>query len=63
MVGTIAPLAFVQANYAGPQAPQTKVAVTYTQAQTAGNLNVVVVGWNDSNAQINSVTDSDRQPL
>jgi hypothetical protein len=27
-------------------------------AQTAGNLNVVVVGWNDSTPQINSVTDS-----
>ena len=62
VVGTISPLAFVQANYAGPQTPQTKVAVTYTQAQTAGNLNVVVVGWNDSNAQINSVTDSTGNP-
>ena len=62
MVGTIAPLAFVQANYASPQTPQTKVAVTYTQAQTAGDLNVVVVGWNDSNAQINSVTDSTGNP-
>ena len=32
--------------------------VTYTQAQLAGDLNVVVVGWNDSTAQIASVTDS-----
>ena len=32
--------------------------VIYTKAQTAGNLNVVVVGWNDSTAQISSVTDS-----
>ena len=57
-VGSVAPLAFVQVNFATPQAPQTTVAVTYTQAQTAGDLNVVVVGWNDSVAKINSVTDS-----
>ena len=57
-VGSAASLGFVQVNYAVPQAPQTLVTVTYTQAQTAGNLNVVVVGWNDSTAQINSVTDS-----
>ena len=57
-VGTPAPLGFVQVNFAAPSTPQTKVAVNYTQAQTAGNLNVVVVGWNDSKAQINTVTDS-----
>ena len=27
-------------------------------AQTAGNLNVVIVGWNDTTAQVSSVTDS-----
>jgi hypothetical protein len=32
--------------------------VTYTAAQTAGDLNVVIVGWNDSTAQVSSVTDS-----
>ena len=32
--------------------------VTYTAAQTAGNLNVIAVGWNDSTAVVNSVTDS-----
>ena len=51
-------IAFVQANYAVPQTPQTTVTVTYTNAQTAGNLNVVVAGWNDSTAKIGSVTDS-----
>jgi len=50
--------AFVQVNSAVPQTPQTMVTVTYTQAQTAGNLNVVVVGWNDSTAQVQSVTDT-----
>jgi len=51
-------LGFVQVNNAVPQTPQTQVAVTYTQAQTAGNLNVVVVGWNDATAQLTSVADS-----
>src|SRR5204862_7700296 len=41
-------IAFVQANYATPQTAQIAVAVPYTAAQTAGNLNVVVAGWNDS---------------
>ncbi len=57
-VGSIAPLAFVQVNFATPQAAQTPVTVTYTRSQTAGNLNVVVVGWNDAVAQVNSVVDS-----
>jgi hypothetical protein len=34
------------------------VPVTFTSAQTAGNLNVVVVGWNDTKATVSSVTDS-----
>jgi len=34
------------------------VPVVYTSSQAAGNLNVVVVGWNDTNAQVQSVTDS-----
>ena len=40
------------------RAPQTTVNVSFTGAQTAGDLNVVVVGWNDSTATVNSVTDS-----
>jgi Domain of unknown function (DUF1929)/Bacterial Ig domain len=34
------------------------VAVKYTAAQTAGDLNVVIVGWNDDVAEVSSVTDS-----
>src|SRR5580704_5689892 len=49
---------FVQGNYAVPQTPQTIVTVPYTAAQTAGNLNVVVVGWSDSTARISSLKDS-----
>ena len=51
-------IAFVQVNSATPQTNSTTVAVPYTAAQTAGNLNVVVVGWNDATAQVQSVVDS-----
>src|SRR5216683_2919070 len=57
--GTLAvPIAFVQSNSATPQSPQTMVTVTYTAAQTLGNVNVVIVGWNDSTSTVGSVTDS-----
>jgi len=49
----------VQSNSATPQSTsQPTVTVTYTAAQTLGNLNVVVVGWNDSTAIVSSVIDS-----
>ena len=41
-------IAFVQSNYAVPQSSPTSVSVKYSSAQTAGNLNVVVVGWNSA---------------
>src|SRR6267378_6124314 len=50
-------IAYVQGNYVNPQTPQTTVNVAFTAAQAAGNLNVVVVGWNDSTATVNTVTD------
>ena len=59
--GVIAPsgsINYVQGNYATPQTPQGTVNVTYTAAQVAGDLNVVVVGWNDSTATVSSVRDS-----
>jgi hypothetical protein len=49
--------AFVQVASQDPSAGST-VAVTYTVAQTAGDLNVVVIGWGDSTSAVNSVTDS-----
>ena len=52
------PIAYVQGNYATPQSPQPSVSVTYKGPQTAGSLNVVVVGWNDTTAVVNAVTDS-----
>lgn len=51
-------IAFVQGNYATPQTPQSTVAVTFTLAQGAGNLNVIIIGWNDSTATLSSVTDT-----
>jgi hypothetical protein len=34
------------------------VAIPYSQAQLDGDLNVVIVGWGDTAAQISSVTDA-----
>src|ERR1700687_3984824 len=57
---TLAPptISYVQGNYATPQTPQTRVHVTFKTVQAAGDLNVIVVGWNDSTAVVNSVTDT-----
>ena len=53
-----ATIAFVQTNAATPQSSPTSVAVPFTSAQSGGNLNVVVVGWNSSTGQVLSVTDT-----
>jgi hypothetical protein len=57
-VGAATTPQYVQGNYAVPQTSETTVTVPYTAAQTAGNLNVVIVGWNDSSAHVSSLTDS-----
>jgi len=49
---------FVQVAYSVPQIPRSFVPVSYAEAQTAGDLNVVVVGWNDTVASVQSVSDS-----
>jgi hypothetical protein len=49
---------FVQGTSATPQSPTTSVVVTYPIAQTAGDLNVVVVGSNDTTHTVTSVKDS-----
>ncbi len=51
-------ISFVQVNAATPVNNSTVVPVTYGLAQTAGNLNIVVVGWNDTTASVSSVVDS-----
>ena len=49
---------FVQVKSATPQTATGSVAVTYALAQKAGNLNVVVVGWNDTTSTVSMVSDS-----
>jgi hypothetical protein len=51
-------IGFAQVASATPQSSVASVKVTYPQAQTAGDLNLVVVGWNDTSATVQSVTDS-----
>ena len=51
-------VSYVQGNYATPQTSQTTVTVTFAQQQTAGDLNVVAVGWNDTSATVSSIVDT-----
>jgi hypothetical protein len=48
----------IQVASATPQSPTSPVVVSYPLAQNAGNLNIIVVGWNDTNASVASVADS-----
>jgi hypothetical protein len=50
--------AFVQQNSATPQDLQGSVTVGFTNPQTAGNANILVIGWQDPAVAITSVTDS-----
>jgi IPT/TIG domain len=51
-------ISFAQVASATPQTSAATVSVSYPGAQTLGNLNVVVVGWNDTTATVQSVKDS-----
>src|ERR1700731_584483 len=53
-----AAIAYIQENYAVPQSPQAQVTVPFTGAQAVGNLNVVVIGWNDATSHVVSVSDT-----
>ena len=53
-----APIAFVQVAYSVPATPQSTVTVAYSKAQTAGDTNVVVIGWSNSTSTVTSVTDT-----
>jgi hypothetical protein len=50
--------AFIQQNYATPQSPQAQVSVSYPNPQTAGDANILALGWNDTTASITNVSDS-----
>ena len=54
----VTPPAFVQVNSAVPQTNQSTVATTYTAAQTAGNTNILAIGWNNTTSTITAVTDT-----
>jgi hypothetical protein len=58
--GALPTISYVQGNSATPQSPSSSVSVPFGAAQVAGDLNVVVVGWNDSTATVNAVTDSSK---
>jgi fibronectin type 3 domain-containing protein len=53
----IASIAYVQSS---SQVPDTgaAVSVTFPSAQTAGDLNIVIVGWSDSSSSVQSISDS-----
>ena len=49
---------FLQVAAATPQSPVSAVSVAYPGSQIPGDLNIVVVGWNDTTSAVQSVTDS-----
>jgi hypothetical protein len=51
---TFAAPSFVQRNCASPQIPQTSVILPYRAGQQVRVLNVVIVGWNDTTAQVSA---------
>jgi hypothetical protein len=51
-------IGFGQVAAATPQSSTTTVPVTFPGPQTAGDLNIVVVGWNDTTSGVASVKDS-----
>ncbi len=51
-------ISFGQVAAATPQSSTATVPVTFPGAQTAGDLNIVVVGWNDTTSAVQSVKDS-----
>ena len=51
-------ITYVQGNAAVPQTAQTSVTIAFKNAQAAGDLNVVAVGWNDSTATVSTITDT-----
>ena len=51
-------IAFVQGTYSTPHTSLSTVTVAFNTPQVAGDLNLVVVGWNNSSAIINAVNDN-----
>ena len=51
-------IALGQVAAATPQSPTATVSVSFPAAQSVGDLNIVVVGWNDTTSSVQSVNDS-----
>ena len=51
-------ISFSQVASSTPRSPTATVTVAYPAAQTAGDLNIMVVGWNDTTSTVQSVRDS-----
>jgi hypothetical protein len=49
---------FVQDNFSNPQNGVSSASATYSAAQSAGDLNVVIIGWSSTSVTVSSVTDS-----
>ena len=50
--------AFVQVASAAPPAPQSTVSVAFGGVETAGDTNIIAIGWTDTTASIAGVSDS-----
>ncbi len=50
--------AYVQGAHFSNMTAAHTIEVAYPQAQTAGNLNVVAIGWNDDTTTLDSITDT-----
>ncbi len=51
-------ITFVQGASASPQSTTTTASVPFSAAQMAGDVNIVIIGWNDTSSAIQTVTDS-----
>jgi hypothetical protein len=53
----VVPISFGQVAAATPQSSSATVSIAYPSAQTLGDMNIVVVGWNDTTSTVQSVKD------
>ena len=56
-------ISFARVAAATPQSPTQIVTLAYPAAQTVGDLNIVVVGWNDTTSTVQSVHRQPREHL
>jgi chitodextrinase len=53
-----AAISYVQNAWTNPSSPVSTATATFAGAETAGDLNLVFVGWSDSTSTVSSITDS-----